>query len=423
MSSTWSIQAPTLVGSNYDFWSEKVKAILQGQGCWVCVETGFIELDANVVAAMTVVQRKTLEELKKKEGKAKSYILVSLDDSIFPKIIGAKTAKEAWDILKLADKDNDKVKTVRFQTLRTQFETLKMSESETVDQFMTKVMGIINRLRTNGEKELTNQRVVEKVLRSLPKKFEMVVTALLESKDLTNFSIEELTGSLLSYEARMTLDLGTLEHAFQTKVSMDRGRGRGFHGRGRGRSQTRDKPEQTKDQLEQSRLSSQDRGQRWTSKSVIQCHYCKMLGHHISECRKLQFRNKSNVTESETSDTLFLSCQVSQEILDKDVWLLDSGCSNHMTGHNDLLSNLDTTFITTISLGDDHSIKTSGKCVVPVLTKQGEVKNIPDVYYVPNNKHNFLSIGKLMAHGYDVNFHNNICTILNQTKRLVEKSL
>ena len=40
-----------------------------------------------------------------------------------------------------------------------------------------------------------------------------------------------------------------------------------------------------------------------------------------------------------------------------------------MTGHNDLLSNLDTSLITTISLGDDHSIKKSGKGVVPVLTK------------------------------------------------------
>jgi hypothetical protein len=82
----------------------------------------------------------------------------------------------------------------------------------------------------------------------------MVVNVLLESKDLTNFSIEELIGSFLSHEARMTLDLGTLEHAFQTKVSMDRGRGRGFHrcgqGCGRGHSQIRDKPEQTKDKLE-----------------------------------------------------------------------------------------------------------------------------------------------------------------------------
>ena len=56
-----------------------------------------------------------------------------------------------------------------------------------------------------------------------------------------------------------------------------------------------------------------------------------------------------------------------------------------------------------------------------MLKKQGEVKNISDVYYVPNIKHNLLSVGKLMVHGYDVNFHNNICTILNQTKRLVAK--
>jgi hypothetical protein len=92
-----------------------------------------------------------------------------------------------------------------------------------------------------------------------------------------------------------------------------------------------------------------------------------------------------------------------------------------MTGHKDLLSNLDTYLITTISLGDDHPIKTSGKGVVPVLTKQGEVKNIPDVYYVPNIKHNLLSVGKLMTHGYDVTFHKNTCTILNQTKILVAK--
>ena len=83
-----------------------------------------------------------------------------------------------WDILKAAYQGNEKVKVVKLQTLRTQFETLKMHGSETVDQYMTRVMGIVNLLRTNAE-ELDDQRVVEKVLRSLPTKFEMVVTAIL----------------------------------------------------------------------------------------------------------------------------------------------------------------------------------------------------------------------------------------------------
>ena len=136
---------------------------------------------------MSAAQRNKLKELKQKEGKAKSCILVSLDDSIFPKIIGSKSAKEAWDILKMAYKGNDKVKTVRLQTLRTQFEIHGMVESGSVHQFMTKFISIVNQLTINGEKELIDQRVVEKVLRCLPKKFEMVVTAILESKYLTNF--------------------------------------------------------------------------------------------------------------------------------------------------------------------------------------------------------------------------------------------
>jgi len=107
----------------------------------------------------------------------------------------------------------------------------------------------------------------------------------------------------------------------------------------------------------------------------------------------LQYKNRANVRKSETCDTLFLSCQVSEKSFDKNVWLLDSGCSNHITGHNDFFSNIDTSVTTTISLGDDHWVKASGKGGVSVLTNQGEVKNIYDIYYVPNLKHNLLSVG------------------------------
>ena len=78
----------------------------------------------------------------------------------------------------------------------------------------------------------------------------------------------------------------------------------------------------------------------------------------------MQYKHKANVTESETSDTLFLSCQVSEQILDKNILLLDSGCSNHMIGHNYLIYNPDTSTATTISLGDDHLVKASRKSVV-----------------------------------------------------------
>ena len=92
-----------------------------------------------------------------------------------------------------------------------------------------------------------------------------------------------------------------------------------------------------------------------------------------------------------------------------------------MTGHKYLISNLDTSATATISLGDNHLVKASGNGVVPVLTKHDEVKNIYDVYYVPNLKHNLLSVGQLMAHGYDINFHDTYCKIFDPNREFVAK--
>ena len=105
-----------------------------------------------------------------------------------------------------------------------------MNDTKNVNQFMMQVIGFVNQIRINGE-NLENHRVVEKILRILPIKFEMVVIALLESKDLSSFSVEELMGSLLSHETRLSIEEGSLEHAFKTQASFSRGRGIGNRGR------------------------------------------------------------------------------------------------------------------------------------------------------------------------------------------------
>ena len=81
---------------------------------------------------------------------------------------------------------------VRLQTLRLQFESLKMKESESIDLFMTRVSGLVTQFQTYGEL-LEQKIVVQKILRCLTKKF--------AAKDLSKFTLEELTRSLLSHEA------------------------------------------------------------------------------------------------------------------------------------------------------------------------------------------------------------------------------
>nr|CAN73315.1 hypothetical protein VITISV_043332 [Vitis vinifera] len=66
----------------------------------------------------------------------------------------------------------------------------------------SRFMVIVNGLEALG-KTYTEVEKVMKILRSLPKKWETKVTAIQEAKDLTKLSLEELIGSLMTYEINL----------------------------------------------------------------------------------------------------------------------------------------------------------------------------------------------------------------------------
>ena len=68
---------------------------------------------------------------------------------------------------------------MRLQTLRGELESMKMKESESVSDYITRVQTVVNQLNRN-EKMLAEMRVVEKILRSLTNNFENVVCAIEE---------------------------------------------------------------------------------------------------------------------------------------------------------------------------------------------------------------------------------------------------
>ena len=120
---------------------------------------------------------------------------------------------------------------------------------------------------------------------------------------------------------------------------------------------------------------------------------------------------------------MFLSCHVTNKDLPRDQWLLDSGCSNHMTGNKMLFSSLDCSVITEIKLGDHTPVPTQGKGFFPIITKHNEKKVTKDVFYVLNLKVSLISVGQLMQNGYDVQFHGSSCVIYDKTpcRRLLAK--
>ena len=112
----------------------------------------------------------------------------------------------------------------------------------------------------------------------------------------------------------------------------------------------------------------------------IQCNHFKKCGYYERECKKKQaYQNngRASVSKEEEGslDVMFLSYQATEEHCSSDLWLLDSSCSNHLTGNKSLFSSLDSSVVTNIKLGDDSLIPTKVKGIVPVLSNQNE-KNV-----------------------------------------------
>ena len=136
-------------------------------------------------------------------------------------IAEATSSKQAWETLYTIFKGVDCVKRVHLQTLRAEFETAHMKEGETISDYFSRLLVIVNNLKRNGEK-IEDIRVIEKVLRSLTTKFEHVIVAIEESKDLEKLSIEELMGSLQVHEQRTQKNVGSmLEHALESKLTLN----------------------------------------------------------------------------------------------------------------------------------------------------------------------------------------------------------
>ena len=174
-----------------------MKALYGFQDLWEIVESGFEELADQ--ATLTPQQLTIEKESRKKDKKTLYFIYQSVDEAIFERISSAGTSKEAWDILHQAYKGEDKVKMVRLQALRGEFDFLKMKETENVEEYFNRVVSIVNQLKVNGE-QLSDQRIIEKILQSMTQKYEHVVVAIEESKDLSSLSLEALLGSLQSHE-------------------------------------------------------------------------------------------------------------------------------------------------------------------------------------------------------------------------------
>ena len=81
-----------------------------------------------------------------------------------------------------------------------------MKKNETIVEMITRFTDIVNGLEALGKTYKESKKVM-KILRYLPSKWHTKVIAIQEAKDLTKLPMEELIGSLMTYEINLAKKL------------------------------------------------------------------------------------------------------------------------------------------------------------------------------------------------------------------------
>jgi hypothetical protein len=124
--------------SNYSPWKERIMLVLMENDIW--------EFSNSIVAPPT--DPKDLAAHKLKDVKAKRIILDGVKDHLIPHLSGKTTARDMWEALKsLFQSKNENRKMV----LREKLRDTKMTGSDTVTTYLTRIRQVRDELAAIGE--------------------------------------------------------------------------------------------------------------------------------------------------------------------------------------------------------------------------------------------------------------------------------
>lgn len=101
-----------------------------------------------------------------------------------------------------------------------------------------------------------------------------------------------------------------------------------------------------------------------------------------------------------------------------DAWLIDSGCSNHMTGDKGCFSDLEKNFNLTVKLGNYTKMVVVVKGSVRVQVN-GIILVITDVYYIPELRNNLLSVGQLQEKCLAILIQDGTCRVFHPRRGVI----
>ncbi|XP_047264051.1 uncharacterized protein LOC124896545 [Capsicum annuum] len=184
---------PVFKGENYHIGAVRMETYLDVMDIWEAVEEDY-EIPP-LPDNPTMAQIKNHKDKKTRKSKAKACLFSAVSSSIFTRIISLKSAKDIWDYLKSEYEGDDRIRGMQVLNLIRDFEMPKIKETETIKDYSERLLNIANRVRLLGS-VFNDSRIVEKIMVTVPERFEATITTLENTKDLSKITLAELLNAL-----------------------------------------------------------------------------------------------------------------------------------------------------------------------------------------------------------------------------------
>ena len=361
-----------LNGSNYPTWKVQCKMALIKEDLWNIASGNETESNSSDVSKFNVRKNRALAIIVLAVDPSLLYLLHEPDDPI-----------EVWSTLQ----GHFQKKTwANKLELRRKLFSCRLKEGESVQDHVKRMTEIFEELSVIGSPEENEDKVVY-LLASLPKSFDMLVTALEANESVPDWDV--VVERLLNEERKMKSD----------------------------------------------RTETAEKGLTVSKSQKPKCQECGKIGHTRSDCWQLHGRpdkdkrskkyqnHKANKADGNHGDyglnanASSLNCEHKSG-----EWIIDSGATCHMSNNKNNFVRLELLEESKITIGDGKLLKAEGRGEVKlemILKGGNRTCTLRDVLYVPELAYSLLSVSRASKFGATSTFKNDDCRLKDDKGKLL----